>query len=258
MLLAVDISNTTIELGIFHQEELVATWRVATDVRYTADQFGLLFLTLFPHAGVQPKDIPEAILASVVPPLVSVFTQACQRYLALSPLVVRAGIKTGVRILTDNPREVGADRVADAAAAHRLYGGPAIVVDFGTATTFDVISRDGEYLGGAIAPGIETASRALFQYAAQLPLVELARPSRAIGRNTVANMQSGILFGWVGLVEGLVARIQRELGGGARVIATGGQAETIARETPVIEIIDPHLTLKGLRIIHDLNRETVR
>lgn len=256
MLLVIDVGNTNTVLGLFRGEDLVATWRVATDARFTADQYGALFLTLFPNAGVRPAEMTGIMLASVVPPLSPVLVQACQRYLGRSPLVLRAGIKTGVRIITDNPREVGADRIANAAAVHRLYGGPAIVVDFGTATTFDVVSREGDYLGGAIAPGIEIARRALFQYAAQLPLVELARPRQAVGRNTVASMQSGILFGYVGLVEGLVARIQRELDAAARVLATGGLASVVAAETAVIELVDLDLTLKGLRIIYELNGES--
>jgi type III pantothenate kinase len=197
-------------------------------------------------------------IASVVPPLTGVLVGVSSDYLRLDPLIVDAGVKTGVKVRYDNPREVGADRVADAAAVHRLYGGPACIVDFGTGTTFDAISAAGEYLGGAIAPGIGVAAEALFQRAAKLPRVSIARPPSPIGTNSVHSLQSGLLFGYVGLVEGMVARFKRELGPGTKVIGTGGLAELVAQETPVIEILDPWLTLKGLRIIYDLNREPVR
>jgi len=185
--------------------------------------------------------------------MVTTFEELCQRYCRITPLVVGAGIKTGVRISLDNPREVGADRVVNAAAAHRLYGGPLIVIDLGTATTLDAVSEEGDYLGGAIAPGIGIAADALFERAAKLPRVELIRPKKAIGRNTVAAMQSGIIFGYVGLIEGIVARMKKELGGKVRVIATGGLAGIIAEETNVVDILDPDLTLVGLRLIHELN-----
>ena len=193
-------------------------------------------------------------MASVVPPLTGTFLRACQQYLHCTPLVVDAGVRTGVRVRYDDPRQVGADRVVDAAAVHALYGGPACVVDFGTATTFAAISANGDYLGGAIAPGIEIAADALFQRAAKLPRVELARPPAAIGSNTVHSIQSGLLYGYVGLVEGMVARFRSELGADMKVIATGGLAEVLARETAVIDIVAPWLTLDGLRIIWELNQ----
>ncbi|GAH30774.1 unnamed protein product, partial [marine sediment metagenome] len=194
-------------------------------------------------------------LCSVVPPLISTFDELFQRYFHISPLVVGAGVKTGVRIRMDNPREVGADRIVNAAAAHHLYGGPVIVTDLGTATTFDTVSKEGDYLGGAIAPGIITAAEALFTQAAMLPRVELTRPKRAIGTNTIAAMQSGIIFGYVGLIEGIVARIQQELGEKAKVVATGGVAELIAKETSVIDVVNPNLTLIGLRLIYLMNKD---
>jgi type III pantothenate kinase len=192
-------------------------------------------------------------MCSVVPPLVATFEELCQRYLHISPLVVEPGIKTGVRIRMDNPSEVGADRVVDAAAAHHLYGGPVIIADFGTATTFDVVSKDGDYMGGAIAPGIGISAEALFVRAAKLPRVELVRPKRAIGTNTIAAMQSGIIFGYVALVEGMVARIQKELAEPAKVVATGGFSALFAKETGVIDVVNPSLTLVGLRLIYQLN-----
>lgn len=254
MLLVVDIGNSNITLGVFRGQDLVASWRLKTDVHQTADEYAVLLKSLLAGDGLSVSDIGEAALASVVPPLVATFQQSLERYLGVKPLLVEAGIRTGVRVSTDNPKEVGADRICNAVAAYQLYGGPAVVIDFGTATTFDVVSEDGDYLGGAIAPGLEVALEALFQHTAKLPSVELARPQHAIGKNTVASMQSGLIFGYVGLVEGIVRRIKRELGGKAKVIATGGLAEIIARETPVIELVDPQLTLVGLRLIHELNR----
>jgi len=254
MLLAIDIGNTNITIGVFEAEKLRASWSIATDVHRMADEYAALLLDLLHHRGVDITDIKEAILCSVVPPLIATFKELCQHYFGTLPLVVEAGVKTGVRIRLDNPREVGADRVVNAAAAHYLYGGPVIVVDLGTATTFDVVSEEGDYLGGAIAPGIAVATESLFTQTAVLPRVDLVHPKSSIGRNTVAAMQSGIVFGYVGLIEGIVARIQRELGGKARVVATGGFAPLIAEETPVIEEVNPHLTLVGLRLIYQLNR----
>lgn len=254
MLLAADIGNTNITLGLFQGEQLRATWRVATDARKMADEYAVLLMTLMTQAGLQVRDITEAVMCSSVPPLVGAFTDLCQRYFGVTPLVVRAGIKTGVRVLYENPREVGPDRVADALAAYHLYGGPVIVVDIGTATVFDAVSKEGDYLGGAIAPGITLAAEALFERAAMLYRIELVRPKAAIGRNTTASMQSGIIFGYVGLIEGLLARFQEELGGGAHVVATGGLAPLIVQETPLFQHVEPDLTLIGLRLIHELNR----
>ncbi|MDP2728131.1 MAG: type III pantothenate kinase, partial [Dehalococcoidia bacterium] len=249
-----DIGNTNVTLGVFKGQDLAALWRLRTEVHRTADEYAVLLRSLLASDNLSPSDIKEAVLASVVPPLISIFQDALGRHLGIQPLVVEVGIKTGVRICTDNPREVGADRICNTLAAYRLYGGPAIVIDFGTATTFDVVSEEGDYLGGAIAPGIELALEALFQHAAKLPSVELIRPKHAIGKNTVTSMQSGLIFGYVGLIEGILRRIKRELGGKARVIATGGLAETIVRETSMVEVTNPQLTLIGLRLIHELNR----
>ena len=254
MLLAIDIGNTDTTLGVFEGEELRATWHMATGIHRMADEYAALLLNLLHHQGLDISEIKEIALCSVVPPLIATFDELCQRYFHLSPLVVGAGVKTGVRIRMDNPREVGADRIANAAAAHHLYGGPIIITDLGTATTFDTVSREGDYLGGAIAPGIGTAAEALFMQAAMLPRVELARPKRAIGTNTITAMQSGIVFGYVGLIEGIVARIQQELGERAKVVATGGFAELIAKETAVIDVVNPNLTLIGLRLIYLLNK----
>jgi len=217
------------------------------------DECAALILNLLHHRGLDASDVKEAAMCSVVPPLQATFVELFERYFQITPLVVEAGVKTGVRILADNPREVGTDRIVNTAAAHHLYGGPAIVADLGTATTFDVVSKDGDYLGGAIAPGIVTATEALFMRAAKLPRVEMIRPKRAIGTDTVTAMQSGIVFGYVGLVEGIVSRLQQELGEKAKVVATGGYAELIAKETSVIDTVNPDLTLIGLRLIYLLN-----
>lgn len=254
VLLAVDVGNTNMTVGIFDGSKLKATWRVATGVHRMPDEYASLMLNLFERQGISASKITDAILCSVVPPLVGVFEEMCRRYLKVAPLVIEAGVKTGVRISMDNPREVGADRIVNAVAAHALYGGPVIVIDLGTATTFDVVSEEGDYLGGAIAPGIAIATEALFARTAVLPRVELTHPKRAIGRNTVAAMQSGIVFGYAGLIEGIVTRIQQELGGKAKVVATGGYAELLARETPVIEEVNPDLTLIGLRLIYEMNK----
>jgi type III pantothenate kinase len=254
MLLAIDIGNSDTKLGVFDGDKLRATWHMATSIERRVDEYAALFLNLLPHQGLNTSDIKEVAMCSVVPPLITTFRELFQRYFHLAPFVVGAGVKTGVRIRMDNPREVGADRIVNAAAAHHLYGGPVIIVDMGTATTFDTVSKEGDYLGGAIAPGIMTASESLFKRAAMLPRVEFTHPERAIGTNTIAAMQSGIIFGYVGLIEGIVARIQQELGEKAMVVATGGYTELIAKETAVIDVVNPTLTLVGLRLIYLMNR----
>ncbi|MBN1145813.1 MAG: type III pantothenate kinase [Anaerolineales bacterium] len=254
MLLAIDIGNTNLTLGLYQDRTLGPRWRLATVHDRMPDEYGLQFLGLLTHVGHKPQDLDGICIASVVPPLTGKIVQACQEYLERSPLVVDAGVKTGVRIRYEDPRAVGADRIVDAAAVQQLYRGPACVVDFGTATTFDAISEEGDYLGGAIAPGVNIAAEALFLRTAKLPRVDLQRPPAVIGRNTVHAMQSGLFFGYVALVEGMVARFRAELGPQMKVIATGGLAEIVARETRSIEIIAPWLTLDGLRIIWDLNQ----
>ena len=254
MLLAIDIGNTDTTLGVFEDGKLHATWHMATVIHRMADEYATLLLNLLHHQGLDKPDIKGVALCSVVPPLIATFEELFQRYFHISPLVVGAGVKTGVRIRMDNPREVGADRIVNAAAAHHLYGGPIIITDMGTAITFDVVSKEGDYLGGAIAPGIATAVEALFARTAMLPQVELVHPKQVIGTSTIAAMQSGFIFGYVGLVEGLVARIQQELGEKARVVATGGYAELIAKETQVIDVVNLDLTLIGLRLIYLMNK----
>jgi len=254
MLFCVDIGNTNIVMGLYRGDDLLAPGRISTDHQKMPDEYGMLLMSLLSHQGFRADEIDGACLASVVPPLTDTFREMLDRYLNLEPLIVGGGIKTGVAIRYDSPRDVGADRVANAAAAYRIYGGPACIVDFGTGTTFDAVSPTGEYLGGAIAPGVYVAAEALFQRTAKLPRVDLQRPSKAIGTNTVEAMRSGILFGYVGLVEGMVARFREELGPNMRVIGTGGLARLIAQETEAIEVVDLWLTLKGLRIIYQLNQ----
>ncbi len=254
MLLCIDLGNTNITFGLYNGDDLRCHLRIKTDHHKMPDEYGILLFNLLAHAGNRAQDVTSICMCSVVPPLTGIFEQMCEAYFRQPPLIVDAGVKTGVKIRVDHPREVGADRVVDAAAVYRLYGSPACVVDFGTATTFDAISREGDYLGGAIAPGIGIAAEALFARTAKLPRIDLVRPPRAIGSNTVHAMQSGLLFGYVGLVEGMVARFRAELGEDMQVIGTGGLAETIARETDVIQTVDPWITLKGLRIVWELNQ----
>ena len=254
MLLCIDVGNTNITLGLYDGEALGPRWRLATDHERMPDEFTLQLLGLLSHAGLEREQVTGVAIASVVPPLTGRWVEVCRRGLELEPLVVDNTVETGVRILYEEPGTVGADRLVDAVAAYRLYGGPACIVDFGTATTFDAISRGGEYLGGAIAPGIGIASQALFQRTAMLPRVELARPPAVIGRNTTHAMQSGLLFGYVSLVEGMVARFRKELGTDTRTIATGGLAQIIASETDVLQILAPWLTLDGLRMVYEMNR----
>ena len=253
-LLAIDIGNTNIVLGLYDGERLAAQWRISTDHARMPDEYAMLLFDLFAHVDQEPGSVQGIIVASVVPPLTTVFVEMSERYLHQTPLMVDAGVRTGVRVRYDNPRDVGADRVVNAVAAYRIYGGPACVVDFGTGTTFDGISAEGDYLGGAIAPGVHIAAEALFSRTTKLPRIDIARPPRAIGTNTVHSMQSGLLFGYVGLVEGMVARFRDELGPNLRVIATGGLANLIAAETPVIQVVDQELTLKGLRLIWEMNQ----
>jgi type III pantothenate kinase len=254
MLLAIGIGNTSIKLGVFEGEDLEASWHISTDPRKMSDEYAVTLFNLLSHAGVDSAGISEAAMWCTVPSLIPTFDELLQKHLHIEPLIVAAGIKTGVKIRMDNPREVGADRIVNAVAAHSLYKGPVIIVDMGTATTFDTVSREGEYLGGAIAPGIMMAAEALFTRPAQLYRVALAAPPKAIGTSTVSAMQSGIIFGYTSLVEGMVARIQRELPEKAKVVATGGYSALILKETNVIEEVNPDLSLIGLRIINKLNK----
>ena len=255
MLLVININNTNTMLGLFHSHKWVANWRVSSDRAKLVDEYGMLLKNLFDFEGFRWEDISAVAIASVVPPLTTTFVDMSRRFFKRDPLVVSHEINLGVKVRTDYPAEVGADRILNALATHRLHGSPAIVVDFGTATTFDAISAEGDYLGGAIAPGLGIAAEALFSRTAKLPRIELVAPPAAIGPNTIQCMQSGLVLGYVGLIEGLVKRIRAELGGKARVIGTGGMAPVLAKETKVIEVVDQMLTLEGLRLIYELNQD---
>ncbi len=254
MLLAIDIGNTNIILGVFEGEVLKTTIRLSSGIHRMPDEYAAGIIYLLERRKITISDITDAVLCSVVPPLVTTFEEICKQYFNISPLIIEAGVKTGVRICMDNPREVGADRIVNAVAAHKLYRGPVIVIDLGTATTFDAVSETGDYLGGAIAPGIAIATEALFTRTAALPRVELIYPQKAIGTNTIAAMQSGIVFGYIGMIEGIVKRIRQELGARAKVVATGGYSRIITKETSVIDIINPDLTLIGLNVIYQMNK----
>jgi type III pantothenate kinase len=253
MLLAIDVGNSNIVVGVFDGERLVADFRLHTDSHATGDELGLAITGLLRSRGVEPSVITGVVVSSVVPTLSRSIEGLAQIFFGLSPMVVGPGVRTGMRILYDDPRQVGADRIVNAIAAYRRYGGPAVLVDFGTATTFDAISAQGEYLGGAIAPGMLISLEALVAHAAKLSRVDLVAPGSVIGRTTSTSMQAGMVFGYVGLIEGLVSRMRAELGPGTRVIGTGGIAELIASETDCIEVVDQRLTLDGLRLIHELN-----
>lgn len=254
MLLALDIGNTMVTIGVFGESGLVTTMRAATDSRRSADEYGLLLTNLLQINGIERGGITEVSMCSVVPPLTGVFEEVSANYFGVAPLTVTGALRTGLQIAYDNPRDVGADRIADAVAAKHLYGYPAIIVDFGTATVFDVISPEGVYLGGAIAPGISVAAEALFLNTSQLRRIELTPPPSVIGQNTTAALQAGLVLGYAELVKGLVGRIKDELGGFATVVATGGLANVISRETGVFDHINPNLTLIGLQHIYHLNQ----
>lgn len=259
MLLVIDVGNTNIVAGVFdNRGKLKDHWRFSTDRSKTADEFGILLCGTFEQKGVKVKDVDGIIISSVVPPVLIPVVHMCERYFGITPMVVGPGTKSGIAVHCDNPREVGADRIVNAAAALHKYGKknkPMIVIDFGTATTFDAVLPNGDYLGGAIAPGIGISSEALFSRTAKLPRIELLKPRKVICRNTVRSMQSGIMYGYVGLMEGIVSRMKKELNGDVYVIATGGFANSMAAESKMIDVVEPFLTLDGLRLLYIKNKE---
>ena len=255
MLLTIDIGNTAVTIGVFEGERLLTTYRLSTDSRRLSDEYGLQLVGLLDLGGIDASSIDSACICSGVPPLTVVFSDLCHTYFGVTPLTVSAGVRTGLRILYDSPRDVGADRIADAVAAIELYSPPLIVVDLGTATVFDVVNREGEYLGGVISPGISVAADALFFNASQLRRVELVAPKSVVGRNTVTAVQSGLVYGYASLVTGMVDRIKDEIGRDAQVIGTGGLVPVIAGHTGVFDDINQDLTLVGLRLIYEMNQE---
>lgn len=254
MFLVVDVGNTNIVLGIYRGRELLHHFRIGTNRQSTVDEYGVLIYDLFQMSKIDVRGIEGVIISSVVPPLMHVLEELCEKYLHRKPLIVGPGIKTGLNLRYENPREVGADRIVNAVAAIEQYGGPLVVVDFGTATTFDCVDAKGNYLGGAIVPGIGISTEALYQRASKLPRIELEKPKKVIGRNTVHAMQAGIIFGYAGQVDGIVERIRREMEAEPKVIATGGLAELIASEASTIQEVNPWLTLEGLRLIYERNQ----
>jgi type III pantothenate kinase len=255
MLLAVDIGNTTIDLGVFEEKSLLQHWKVKSEREKTCDEYEVTLLNLFSFSGLEVKKIKSVLLSSVVPPLTPVFEDLSQKMFGVKALVVGPGLRTGMAILYENPLEVGADRVVAAVAAFEKHGGPCIVVDFGTATTFDAVSLQGEYIGGSIAPGVQISAEALYLKTARLPRIEIKKPKKAIGRTTVSSMQSGLYFGYIGLVSNIIEEIKKELGKEAKVVSTGGFAAQISSEIKAIDFYEPNLVLEGLRIIYERNKE---
>lgn len=254
MILIIDIGNTNLTLGLYENGKLGARWRVATMHNRMPDEYGVQFLAFFKHANIEQTEVEGICLSSVVPPLTSKIIEACERYLCHTPLLVNSDLNIGIKIKYENPKSVGADRIADAVAVHHIYGGPACVIDFGTATTFNAITKDGSYLGGAIAPGIRIAADALSTRASKLPRIDLIFPESIIGKNTPDAMQAGLLYGYVGLVEGMVERFREVLGPNMKVVATGGLARVISAHTSVVDEIDTWLTMNGLYLIWKMNQ----
>lgn len=254
MLLALDVGNTTVAIGVFEDKKLLKDWKIRTDPERTCDEYGLILMDLLKFAGFEASSIKAVIISSVVPPLTPIFQVLSQNIFKTKALIVGPGLRTGMPILYENPQEVGADRIVAAVAAFEKYGGACLVVDFGTATTFDAVSSKGEYLGGAIAPGIQISAEALYLRTAKLPRIEIKKPGKAIGRTTVTSMQSGLYFGYIGLVSNIIAEVKKEMNGETKVISTGGFGSQMTPEVKLIDFYEPNLVLEGLRIIYEKNR----
>jgi type III pantothenate kinase len=257
LLLVIDVGNTNVVFGVYKDKQLLYDWRIATEKDRTSDEYGLLFEQIFRYHGLDPKEVKDVIISSVVPPLMHTLPAMSIKYFGIDPIVVGPGVKTGMNIKYDNPREVGADRIVNAVAAYEKYGGPLIIVDFGTAITFCAVSKEGDYLGGAITPGIKISSEALFMRTAKLPKVEIAKPDRVIAKNTINSIQSGLVFGYIGMVDYIIEKMIKEMGENERtvnIIATGGFSNLIAAESKYIKKIDKLLTLEGLRIVFERNK----
>jgi type III pantothenate kinase len=257
MLLVIDVGNTNTVLGLFDGEKLVHDWRIRTVVDHTVDEYGMLIYNLYKTSRISSREIQNIIISCVVPPMLNILEPLCQKYFNIKPLIVGPGVKTGMPIFYDNPKEVGADRIVNAVAGFDKYKRDLIIVDFGTATTFDYVSNKGEYMGGCISPGIMISSEALFERAAKLPRVELSKPKSIVGKDTVSSMQAGIMYGYAGLVDGICERIKAEVKSNPLVVATGGLARIVAPETKSINVVDDMLTLEGLRIIYLRNKTAI-
>lgn len=254
MIFVLDVGNTNTVLGVYEKDQLKHHWRIETSRSKTEDEYGMMIKSLFQHDGLELQQIEGIIISSVVPPIMAALERMCEKYFHVKPLVVGPGVKTGLNIKYENPREVGADRIVNAVAGIQEYGSPLIIVDFGTATTYCYIDQNNHYMGGLIAPGIGISTEALYSRASKLPRIEIARPEAVVGKNTVSAMQAGIVYGYVGQVEGIVRRIKEENGTDPTVIATGGLASLIAKECELIDVVDPDLTLKGLLLIYTRNK----
>jgi type III pantothenate kinase len=254
MILVIDVGNTHTVIGVYKEEKLLFHWRISTNIEKTEDEYGILVKNLLANSELSLTDITGIAISCVIPPVVWVLKKMSVDYFKVSPIIVGPGTKTGIYIKTDNPKEVGADRIVNSIAAYKLYGGPVIIVDFGTATTFCAVNKDGVYLGGAIAPGIEISAKALAEKTAKLPKIEIIKPKHSIGSNTITAMESGIFFGYLGLTNELIKRFKRELGKDSLVVATGGYSELIGNECKLIDKINPFLTLIGLYLVYEMNK----